>query len=100
MTLEYKTYRDMLVYFDRACDLALGNNVQVQYIKYNLKRIVCYLQNWSDEMIVEEPDLDDRDQTEGTILRDPQYIRSRGRPHTTRSRERIEYYFSSSQLRS
>lgn len=68
MTLEYKTYRDMLVYFDQVCDLALDNNVQVHYIKHNLKRIVYDLQNWTDEMIAKDPDLDDRDQIEGTTL--------------------------------
>ncbi|KAK4710297.1 hypothetical protein R3W88_004810 [Solanum pinnatisectum] len=50
-------------------------------------------------MIVADPDLNDTAKTEGTILRDPQYIRSHGWPHTTRSRGRMEYYFPSSQPR-
>lgn len=68
MNLEYKTYRDTLMQFDQACDLALGTNVKVHYIKHNLKRIVYDLQNWTDDMIVECLDLDDIDQTEGIIL--------------------------------
>lgn len=43
--VEYKTYRSMLMYFDQACDIALGTDVKVHYVKYNLKRIVHDPQN-------------------------------------------------------
>nr|XP_009615770.1 merozoite surface antigen 2, allelic form 2-like [Nicotiana tomentosiformis] len=70
MTLEYKTYRSMLKYFNMACDIALGTSVKVKYVKHNLKKIVHDLQNWDDEM-----------------------------PRLHRYRGRIEYYFTSSQPR-
>ncbi|KAF3660638.1 hypothetical protein FXO38_12092 [Capsicum annuum] len=41
MTLESKIYRDMLKYFDQACDISLDTIVRVHYVKQNLKRRGC-----------------------------------------------------------
>lgn len=71
MTLEYKTYRGMLNYFDMACDIVLGTNVKVHYVMHNLKRMVHNLQNRDDKMIMPNPDLDYLDETKGPFLRDP-----------------------------
>jgi len=89
----------MLMCFDQACDITLDIVVQVHYVKHYLKKIVHDLQNWTDEMIVTDPDLNDINQTKGTIMWEPQYIFSCGRPHTIRSRRKIKYHFPSSQLR-
>ncbi|PHT98363.1 putative inactive receptor kinase [Capsicum chinense] len=59
MTLVYKTYWGMLKYFDQDCDIALGTNIQLHYVKHNLKRTVHDRQNWNDEIIVADLDLDD-----------------------------------------
>lgn len=59
------------MYFDQACDIALGTDVKVHYVKYNLKRIVHDPQNQTDEMIVADSELDDTEQTEGKFYKIP-----------------------------